>query len=39
MSKKVYADDIKEMLCSMRFSHIDIKKDQYGKQRMIRAQR
>ena len=35
----LYADEIREMLCSMRFSHIDIKKDQYGKQRMIRAQR
>ena len=35
----LYAADIKEMLCSMWFSHIDIKKDQYGKQRMIRAQR
>jgi release factor glutamine methyltransferase len=35
----LYADDIREMLCSMQFSNIDIKKDQYGKQRMIRAQR
>jgi len=35
----LYADDIKEMLCSMQFSHIDIKKDQYDRQRMIRAQR
>ena len=35
----LYAEDIYDMLCSMWFCHIETKADQYGKQRMIRAQR
>ena len=33
----LYAVHLHDMLCSMRFCRIEIKKDQYGKQRMIRA--
>ena len=35
----LYAQDLCDMLCAMRFCRIEIKEDQYGKQRMIRAQR
>ena len=35
----LYADALQTMLCSMRFSLIEIKKDSFGKQRMIKAQR
>ena len=35
----VYADDMREMLSVMSYHNIEIKEDQFGKQRMIRAQR
>ena len=35
----LYAQDICDMLCAMRFCRIEIKEDQYGKQRMIRARK
>ena len=35
----LYAEPLCDMLCAMRFCHVEIKTDQYGKQRMIRAQR
>ena len=35
----LYAQDICDMLCAMHYCCIEIKEDQYGKQRMIRAQR
>ena len=35
----LYAQDICDMLCAMRYCRIEIKEDQYGKQRMIKAQR
>ena len=35
----LYAEPLRQMLCAMRFCRIEIKEDQYGKQRMIRAQR
>ena len=35
----VYADDMREMLSVMSYHDIEIKEDQFGKQRMIRAQR
>ena len=35
----LYADALQAMLCSMKFSLIEIKKDFFGKQRMIKAQR
>ena len=35
----LYAASLRDMLCTMRFSHIEIKEDAYGKQRMIRAQK
>lgn len=34
----LYAEPLCDMLCAMRFCHVEIKTDQYGKQRMIRAQ-
>ena len=33
----LYADSLRDMLCAMRFCRIEIKADQYGKQRMIKA--
>ena len=33
----LYAQDICDMLNAMRFCRIEIKEDQYGKQRMIKA--
>ena len=35
----LYAEPLCDMLCDMRFCCIETKTDQYGKQRMIRAQR
>ena len=35
----LYADDMRQMLSKMSYYDIEIKEDQYGKQRMIRAQR
>lgn len=35
----LYVQEIYSMLCAMRFCRIEIKADQYGKQRMIKAQR
>lgn len=35
----LYADDLRQMLCLMSYHDIETKKDQYGKQRMIKAQR
>ena len=35
----LYADALQDMLSAMRFTHIETKNDQYGKQRMIKAQR
>ena len=35
----LYAQDLCDMLCAMRFCRIEIKEDQYGKQRMIRARK
>ena len=35
----LYADDLLRMLGAMAYHHIKIRKDQYGKQRMVRAQR
>ena len=35
----LYADDMQQMLSMMSYHNIEIKEDQYGKQRMIRAQR
>ena len=35
----LYADDMREMLSVMSYHNIEIKEDQFGKQRMIRAQR
>ena len=35
----LYADALQELLCMMAFHDIEIKEDQYGKKRMIRAQR
>ena len=35
----LYAPELCDMLCSMQFYHIEIKEDQYARQRMIRAQR
>ena len=35
----LYAEPLRDMLCAMRFCRIEIKADQYGKQRMIKAQR
>ena len=34
----LYADDMQQMLSMMSYHNIEIKEDQYGKQRMIRAQ-
>ena len=33
----LYAEPLRQMLCAMRFCRIEIKEDQYGKQRMIKA--
>ena len=33
----LYAQEMYDMLCAMRFCRIEIKEDQYGKQRMMRA--
>ena len=33
----LYAEPLRDMLCAMRFCRIEIKEDQYGKQRMVRA--
>lgn len=33
----LYADRLYQMLCAMRFSRIEIRNDQYGKQRMLKA--
>lgn len=35
----LYAEPLCDMLCAMRFCRIEIKEDQYGKQRMIRARK
>ena len=35
----VYAAPLQQLLCMMAFHDIEIKEDQYGKKRMIRAQR
>ena len=35
----LYAKPLHDMLCAMRFCRIEIKEDQYGKQRMVKAQR
>lgn len=35
----LYAEPLREMLSDMSYHDIEIKKDQFGKQRMIRAQR
>ena len=33
----LYADDLREMLCAMRFSRVESRNDAYGKTRMIQA--
>ena len=35
----LYAQEMYDMLCAMRFCRIEIKEDQYGKQRMMRARK
>ena len=35
----LYTEPLRQMLCAMRFCRIEIKEDQYGKQRMIRAKK
>ena len=35
----LYADALQDMLSAMQFTQIETKNDQYGKQRMIKAQR
>lgn len=35
----LYAEPLCQMLCAMRFCPIEIKEDQYGKQRMIKARK
>jgi release factor glutamine methyltransferase len=35
----LYADELHRLLDTMGYHHVETKKDQYGKQRMIRAQR
>lgn len=35
----LYAESLRDMLCAMRYFSIEIKTDQYGKQRMMRAQK
>ena len=35
----LYAEPLADMLRMMSYQHIDIKEDQYGKQRMIRAKK
>ena len=35
----LYAEPLCQMLCAMRFCRIEIKEDQYGKQRMIKARK
>jgi release factor glutamine methyltransferase len=35
----LYANDLQQMLSTMAYHHIEMKEDQYGKQRMVRAQR
>ncbi len=35
----LYADAMRQMLASMCYHHVEVRNDQYGKQRMIRAQK